>query len=84
MRAGGVFKSAGIEDKEKQMKATEVVFYSIIFGFAIHGGIATTKSIMHTAKHITLTNIKFATLESVLTGVKTREVTKFIKSIMKA
>ena len=81
LRMGGVFKSAGIKEKDKQEKATEVVFYTIIFGFAVMGGIATGKSILHVAKHMSLSNISFASLEGVLTSVKSGEVVKFIKKI---
>jgi flagellar motor component MotA len=81
---GGVFKTAGITDKGRQEKATEVVFYTIIFGFAILGGVATGKSILHVAKHMSLSNISFASLEGVLTSIKSNEVVKFIKSIKSA
>ncbi|KXB08935.1 hypothetical protein AKJ59_00280 [candidate division MSBL1 archaeon SCGC-AAA385M02] len=85
LKTGGVFKSAGIEDKDKQMKATEVVFYTIIFGFAIHGGLATAKGIMKIAAHPTnLLHIKHATLEGVLTSIKSKEVRSFIQKMMKA
>lgn len=84
LRMGGVFKSAGITDKGRQEKATEVVFYTIIFGFAILGGVATGKSILHVAKHMSLSNISFASLEGVLTSIKSNEVVKFIKSIKSA
>ena len=82
LRIGGVFKSAGIEDKEKQEKATEVVFYTIIFGFAVYGGIATGKSILHMVKHMDLSHINMASLEGVLTAIKSREVQSFIKKVV--
>lgn len=85
LRAGGVFKSAGIEEKDKQEKATEVVFYTIIFGFAIHGGFTTAKGIMKIAEHPThLLHIKHVTMEGILTGIKSKEVTSFIQKMMKA
>lgn len=84
LRMGGVFKSAGITDKDKQMKATEVVFYTIIFGFAVYGGVATAKSIMHVVHHATPTHINMSTLEGVLTSVKSKEVANFVRGIIKA
>lgn len=81
LRMGGVFKSAGITDKHRQEKATEVVFYTIIFGFAVLGGIATGKSVLHVAKHMNLSNISLASLEGALTSIKSNEVVKFIKTI---
>ena len=84
LRMGGVFKSAGITDKEKQMKATEVVFYTIIFGFAVHGGVTTGKSLIKMAKSATLTKLNITTLEGIVTAIKSKEVTQFIKGIMRA
>jgi len=81
---GGVFKSAGIEDKEKQMRATEVVFYTIIFGFAIHGGVTTGKALLKMVKSATLTKVNIATVEGVVTAVKSKEVTQFIKGVMRS
>jgi hypothetical protein len=79
----GVFKSTGIEDKEKQMKATEVVFYTIIFGFAVYGGVATAKSIMHVVNHFNPSHLNMAALEGVLTSIKSKEVSNFIRGLIK-
>lgn len=81
LRAAGIFKAAGITDKERQEKATEVVFYTIILGFAIYGGVATTKSILHMVQHSNLSHAKITTIESVLTAIKSNEVKNFITQV---
>jgi len=83
LKVAGVFKSAGIEEKEKQEKATEVVFYTIIFGFAIYGGVTTGKGLLKIAKNMDLQNIKIVGLEGVLTSIKSNEVRTFVRKMMK-
>ncbi|MFW6047479.1 MAG: hypothetical protein ACOCP4_06830 [Candidatus Woesearchaeota archaeon] len=78
---GGVFKAAGIKNKEKQKKASEVVFYTIILGFAIHGGVLTIKSITSMLQHANTSHISVTTMEGVLTAIKSKEVKDFITQI---
>lgn len=81
LKMGGIFKAAGIKDKEKQEKATEVVFYTIILGFAVHGGFTTAKSIMHMIQHSSTSHAHITTMEAVLTAIKSNEVKNFITQI---
>ena len=85
LKTGGVFKAAGIKDKNKQITATEVVYYTIIFGLAIYGGVATVKGILTILKDTAaISSIKMVTLEGVLTSIKTKEITSFIQKITRA
>lgn len=81
LRMGGVFKAAGIKDKEKQKKATEVVFYTIILGFAVHGGFTTAQSIIKMIEHSSTSHAHVTTMEAVLTAVKSKEVKNFITQL---
>lgn len=82
LKYGGVFKSAKMDDPHKQEKAAEVVFYTIIFGFAVYGGIASAKAITKMVKNTNLHYIDMAALESVLTSVKAQEVKEFVSELM--
>ena len=81
LKLSGVFKKVKIVDEEKQKKATEVVFYSIIFGFAINAGIATAEGIIHLIKSGGLHHLGITGLEGVMTAIKSKEVVKFINQI---
>lgn len=81
LRTGGIFKAAGITDKEKQTKATEVVFYTIILGFAIYGGITTASSIINMIKHSSLSHGHITAAEAALTGIKSKEVKSFLAQL---
>lgn len=81
LKVAGVFKSAGIDEEDKQIKATEVVFYTIIFGFAVHGGIATAKGIWSVVNNISQNGLNLTILEAVLTAIKSKEIRTFIKKI---
>lgn len=81
LKMGGVFKAAGMDDKKKQEKATEVVFYTIILGFAIHGGFTTVKSIMKMIEHSSASHAHITTMEAVLTAIKSKEVKNFITQL---
>lgn len=75
-----VFEKAKIVDDEDKKKAAEVVFYTIIFGFVVYGGIASVSAIaasVHNASHAGM-----ATAEVVLTSVKTTEVKSFVTKFM--
>ena len=78
----GVFKAAGIaKDDESREKIATVVYYVIIFGFGIHGGISSAKSIWSIIAHGHYHHINMAVLESVLTSIKSKEVADFISNI---
>lgn len=81
LKVGGVFKAAGITDKEKQEKATEVVFYTIILGFAVHGGFTTAQSIIKMIQHSSTSHAHVTTMEAVLTAIKSKEVKNFIAQV---
>mgnify|MGYP007131705664 CR=1 FL=1 len=83
LQMGGIFKAAGIKDKDMQKKATEVVFYTIILGFAVHGGVLTVKSFYHALETAHLSHIKMATFKSILTHLKAKEVKDFITNLIK-
>lgn len=82
LRATGVFKQVEVKDKGKQEMITESVFYLIILGFAVHGGIATYQSISYTVSHMSLGHTKMAAIEGALTHLKSREVKNFISQLI--
>lgn len=77
-----MFKQVGVKDKEKQNMVTESIFYLIILGFAVHGGIATYKSVSYTISHMSLGHTKMAAIEAALTHLKSREVKNFISKLV--
>lgn len=78
----GIFKKAGITDKSEQKKAAEVVFYTIVFGFAIYGGITTAKGIGSTISKVpAISDIAGISLEGILTAIKSSEVKQFINKL---
>lgn len=82
LRFAGIFKKVNVTDKKTQEKVAETVFYVIIFGFAIHGGIATVESISHAIHSSSVGHAQAATMEGVLTSIKTKEIKNFIATIV--
>ncbi len=76
----GIFKRLNITDPKIRTLSAEVVFYTIIFGFAIHGGLASAKSVYSMVHHGNLHHINVATLETVLTSIKSKEVVEFVRN----
>jgi len=82
MKMAGIFKKAGVKNKKTQEKTAEAVFYVIIFGFAIHGGIATVESIRHAISHASVGHAQTATMEGIITALKTKEIKNFIATVI--
>ena len=81
----GIFKSANIEvDDPTRHKIAEVVFYVIIFGFGIHGGIMSGKSILHMVTHSKISHLNTTVVESVLSVIKSKEVIDFVAGLGRA
>ena len=81
LKIAGVFKAAKLEDHEKQKMAAEVLFYIIVFGMAVYSGVGATKAIITAIQNSSAAHSKIAVIESVLTGLKSKEVKTFIQNI---
>ncbi len=77
----GIFKKTNVTDESAKDKVAEIVFYVIIFGFAVHGGIASAKSIFHMISHSNTHHIGIASIEAVLTQIKSKEIISFVRKL---
>lgn len=75
----GIFKKTNVTDEAAKDKVAEIVFYVVILGFAIHGGVASVKSIYSMITHSHTHHIGITTIETVLTQIKSKEVITFVK-----
>lgn len=80
----GILDKAGITKPEDQMKAAEVVYYTVVAGLAVYSGIGAV-SAFKTAASTTAGGSEFAlgTFEAVMASVKTTEVTEFLTKVFK-
>lgn len=83
LQVGGVFRAANIDDKKQREMAAEVIFYTIIFGFAVYSGLASGKIIMNTLQTASTKNIEMGIVESIMTAIKSSELKEFIQHITK-
>ena len=78
-RLSGLYKKAGIKDKDAQMKVANIFYYTVVAGLAIAAGVGAVgafKAGISQAAH----GGEFAigTFESVMAVVKSGEVASFI------
>lgn len=66
LTVAGVFKAAGISDRAQQEKSARVVFYTIVFGFAVFAGYASVQSIYHYITNNAVEHLSLGTAEAVL------------------
>lgn len=80
----GILKKAGFTTEADQMKAAEVVYYTIVAGLAIYSGVGAV-SAFKTAVTSAASGSQFAlgTFETVMASVKTTEVKEFLTKIFK-
>ena len=81
LQAGNVFKSAGI-DKDKERQATEAVFYTVIFGFAIYGGVISVQTIYNFIEDEgEMEHLQKGTIKSIISSIRAKEVKDFITKL---
>jgi hypothetical protein len=78
LKVAGIFKAAKLDDDEKQTIAAEVLFYTLIFGAAVYSGIGAADAMIKAIQQSSLLHGKTAALEAVLTGLKSKEVGRFV------
>jgi hypothetical protein len=80
----GIFNKAGITNPQDQMKAAEVVYYTIIAGLAVYSGIGAVSAFKSAAAGGAAgSEFALGTFETVMASVKTTEVTEFLTKVFK-
>lgn len=81
LKVSGVFKKAGITDDEAQMKAAEVVYYTIVAGLAVYSGIGSItafKSAIAAKGTSGTVGFSLSAFEAAMATIKTTEVRDFL------
>lgn len=79
LKMSGVFKKAGIEGEDNQMKAAEAVYYTIIAGLAVYSGVGAVsafKAAVQGAAHGG--SFSLAAFEGAMATIKSGEVGHFL------
>ena len=78
MKVTGLFAKAGIKDDAAQMKAAELVYYTIIAGLAVYSGIGAAGAFKSALSSGASGDIAIGSLEAAMATIKSGEVVEFL------
>ena len=81
LKATGAFSKAGIKDEAAQMKAAEVVYYTIIAGLAVYSGVGAVgafKSALTGPAASSASGFSLGSFEAAMATIKSGEVAEFL------
>ena len=78
LKTTGLFDKAGIKSDSAQMKAAEMIYYTLIASLAIYSGVGAVSAFKHAMVAKDAGHFSLAALETAMASIKTGEVATFI------
>jgi len=81
LSASGLFKKAGINSEQDQMKAAELIYYTILAGLAVYSGVGAVSAFKSAAASADLGGFSLGSFETAMSTIKSGEVAAFLSKI---
>lgn len=78
LKATGLFDKAGIKGDSAQMKAAEMIYYTLIASLAVYSGVGAASAFKQAAAAHDAGHFSMAAIETAMASIKTGEVAAFI------